>query len=150
MTEVDTDGASAPGDVRRRRRWPLVIAGAVVLVALPLLFPATMPPDARAPARIAPYIEMGRRSLLNQQDHIRALPHRLRYAGARCSGDAVALLFDAWVYPSPGSSGAIAVNGAWPPADARAFGGAYSVEDFDAALSEGWVTERTWHQCEPA
>lgn len=136
---------------RSRRGWlVLALVAAVVLASLPFVVLASMPPDEPAPARIAPYVDAGRQSLLDHNDWIRSVPHHLRYAGARCSGNAVALLFEVRLYPFLSASGAYAVNGDWPPGEHGGFGGAFDVDDFDRSLRDDWVTGLPWTSCEPA
>jgi hypothetical protein len=126
----------------------LSLAAALFLASIPFVVLAAMPPDEPAPPRIAPYIDAARQSLLDNGDQIRLVPHHLRYTGARCSGNAVALLFEVRLYPFLSSSGAYAMNGDWPPGDHGGFGGAFDVDDFDRSLREEWVTDLPWTSCE--
>jgi hypothetical protein len=136
---------------RSRRGWlALAVAAAIVLASLPFVVLATMPPDESAPARIAPYVDAARQDLLDHSDPIRNVPHHLRYAGARCSGNAVALLFEVRLYPFLFASGAYAVNGDWPPGEHGGFGGAFDVGDFDRSLRDDWVGDLPWTSCESA
>ena len=128
----------------------LGLVGALVLATMPFLILVTLPPDEPAPSRIAPYVESARQNLLMHGDVIRSIPHHLRYAGARCSGNGVALLFEVRLYPFLAASGAYAINGDWPPGELEGFGGAFMVDDFDASLREGWVNAEPWGACEPA
>ena len=102
-------------------------------------------PDAAAPSWIAPYVDLGRQSLLNNDD---LAGPQFRYVGARCSGEAVALLFERRSYPYLTHTGSIAVTGRWPPDGPGSFSGALFVDDFDQGLREGWVPERTWVLCD--
>lgn len=136
---------------RSRLGWLVVaFAAAIVVASLPFAGLALVQPDEPAPARIAPYVDAGRQSLLDHSDQIRVVPHHLRYVGARCSGNAVALLFEVRLYPFLSASGAYAVNGNWPPGELESFGGAFDVDDFDRSLRDGWVNGLPWTSCEPA
>lgn len=133
----------------RRAELVAILGGAAVLVAAPFLTLAFLP-DAPAPARIAPYIEWGRRNLVIQHEPALFAAHHLRYVGARCTGNSVALLFELRVYPFLTTEKAWVANADWPPADARFFSGAFSVDDYDASLREDVITDQPWGSCEPA
>lgn len=135
---------------RSRLGWlALAFAAAIVVASLPVAVVALVQRDEPAPARIAPYVDAGRESLLDHGDQIRLVPHHLRYVGSRCSGNAVALLFEVRVYPFLSASRAYAVNGNWPPGDPVSFGGAFHVDDFDRSLKDDWVNALPWKSCEP-
>lgn len=136
---------------RSRLGWfTWALAAAIILASLPFVVLAAIPPDEPASPRIAPYVDAARQSLLDHGDQIRLVPHHLRYAEARCSGNAVALLFEVRAYPFLSSSRAYAINGDWPPAEDGGFGGAFDVDDFDRSLKDDWVTGLPWTTCEAA
>lgn len=127
----------------------VALAAAIVLASLPFVVLGSMRPDEPASARIAPYVDAGRQSLLDHSDLIRNVPHHLRYAGARCSCNAVALLFELRLYPFFSASGAYRQRrlAAWPT---RGFRWAFGVDDFNCSLRDDWVTELPWTSCQPA
>jgi hypothetical protein len=120
-----------------------VVAG---LLLIPVAARAAAPADEPAPSWVAPYVDLGRESLDDNDDSI--LPH-YRFVGTLCAGDSVALLFERRVFPYLTTTGAYAVNGDWPPADAGAFGGALDVKDFAKSLADDWVPRQAWAACEP-
>ena len=137
------------GDVggTRRLRWLLVAAVAIpiALGPIPLLLSIVRTPDAPAPSWIAPYVDLARQSLLNNDDF--GGP-QFRYVGARCSGEAVALLFERRSYPYVTHTGSIAMTESWPPDGAGSFSGSLFVDDFDQGLRDGWDPDRIWLWCE--
>ena len=129
------------------------MAIAAGLFAVPVLARAAIPPDEPAPDWVAPYLEIGRQSLIINNEGL-GLAH-YRFIGTRCGGDGVALLFERRSFPFLTATGAYVLTGRWPPADPGGFGGgsldveSLLVEDFDQSLRDNWLPRQTWHACDP-
>ena len=135
------------GAPRRRHRWLVaaVVAIPIAMGGVPFALSALRAPDEPAPSWIAPYVDLGRQSLLSNDD---LGGPQFRYVDARCSGDAVALLFERRSYPYLTHTGSIVVTEPWPPSGAGSFSGSLFVDDFDQGLREGWDPEQIWILCD--
>jgi hypothetical protein len=123
----------------------LVLVGVIVL-GIPLLVRASIPPDEPAPSWAADFVDAGRGSLLNNDEFL-PFPH-YRFIGTMCGGDGVALLYERRSYPYLSHDGAYVVTGHWPPPEHGGFGGAMSVSDFEQSLEQDWLPRSEWGACE--
>jgi hypothetical protein len=120
----------------------------LVLIVVPVLLRATIPPDDPAEARVAPYVEPARQSLLDNDDL--GFP-AFRYTGTLCaSSDLIAVLFERRSYPYLTSAGAYAVTRLGDPPESGMFGGGTFVEgDIAEHLREMMLPHQTWRECGP-
>jgi hypothetical protein len=134
---------------RRSTRAVLAVAGlvaAIVVIGIPFLVRASIPPDEPAPSWAADFVEAGRGSLLDN-DELLPFPH-YRFIGTMCGGDGVALLYERRSYPYLSHVGAYVVTSPWPPSDPGSFGGAMSVTDFEQSLENDWLPRVAWGECD--